>query len=96
MTCDGFAARRAAVDDVVATERLRRYWMTGEGAAKIRWGEDGDWSRCVRHLSKYLGVRAKGYCTLLHGRVLGQWPGRHDKPPSPLVKARATTKQFMR
>lgn len=43
-------------------ENLRRYWTVGPGGAKIRWGQGGDWYRCVRHLSKYLGPRAKGYC----------------------------------
>jgi hypothetical protein len=56
-------------------ERLRRYWTVGEGGAKIRWGTGGDWRRCVRHLSKYLGVRAKGYCSLRHREVTGMWTG---------------------
>lgn len=43
-------------------EKLRRYWSTGEGAAKIRWNTPGDWKRCVRHLAKFMGDRAKGYC----------------------------------
>ena len=56
-------------------EKLRRYWTVGEGAAKIRWGSKGDWTRCVEHLSKYLGPRAKGYCALRHREVLGYYPG---------------------
>ena len=56
-------------------EKLRRYWTKGKGAAKIRWGTGGDWTRCVRHLSKYLGPRAKGYCALRHHEVTGQWTG---------------------
>ncbi len=48
--------------DVAAARRLRRYWLHGAGAAKIRWGTPGDWVRCHRHLSKYLGPRSKGYC----------------------------------
>lgn len=43
-------------------EKLRRYWSTGKGAAKIRWNTPGDWRRCYRHLRKYMGLRAKGYC----------------------------------
>lgn len=43
-------------------ERLRRYWSSGRGAAKIRWLTPGDWKRCYRHLVKYMGPRAKGYC----------------------------------
>jgi hypothetical protein len=60
-------------------ETLRRYWTTGEGAAKIRWGTPGDWSRCVRHLSKYLGPRAKGYCQLRHKDALGIYTATHAK-----------------
>lgn len=48
--------------DIAATERLKRYWTVGPGGAKIRWGQGGDFNRCVRHLTKYLGPRAKGYC----------------------------------
>lgn len=60
-------------------ETLRRYWTTGEGAAKIRWGTKGDWARCVRHLSKYLGPRAKGYCQLRHKDALGIYTATHAK-----------------
>lgn len=60
-------------------EKLRRYWTFGPGAAKIRWGMPGDWSRCVRHLAKYLGVRAKGYCQLRHHDALGIYTGTHAK-----------------
>ena len=60
-------------------ERLRRYWVHGEGAAKIRWGTAGDWKRCVRHLSKFLGVRAKGYCQLRHKDALGFYTATHAK-----------------
>ena len=60
-------------------ERLRRYWVHGKGALKIRWGQPGDWSRCVRHLSKYLGPRAKGYCQLRHKEALGFYTATHAK-----------------
>lgn len=56
-------------------EKLRRYWTVGKGGAKIRWGTDGDWTRCVKQLSKYLGPRAKGYCSLRHKEMNGYWPG---------------------
>jgi hypothetical protein len=56
-------------------ETLRRYWSTGKGAAKIRWGTPGDWTRCNRALSKYMGARAKGYCQLLHKRNTGAFTG---------------------
>lgn len=56
-------------------EKLRRYWTVGEGGAKIRWDTGGDWTRCVRLLSKHLGNRAKGYCALRHKEMTGVWPG---------------------
>jgi hypothetical protein len=58
-------------------EKLRRYWVHGEGAAKIRWGTQGDWARCVRHLEKYLGERAKGYCQLRHKEAMGIYTATH-------------------
>ncbi len=67
-------------------ERLRRYWTKGEGAAKIRWGTDGDWTRCVAELSEHLGPRAKGYCTLRHHDALGYYPGELDRPGNPKSK----------
>lgn len=60
-------------------EKLRRYWVYGRGAAKIRWGTPGDWSRCVRHLAKYMGPRAKGYCNLRHHDAIHMWPATHAK-----------------
>lgn len=56
-------------------EQLRRYWTIGKGGLKIRWGTGGDWTRCVRQLSKYLGPRAKGYCALRHKEMTGLWTG---------------------
>lgn len=60
-------------------EKLRQYWTHGEGAMKIRWGQKGDWNRCVRHLAKYLGPRAKGYCQLRHKDALGMYTATHAK-----------------
>lgn len=56
-------------------EKLRRYWLYGRGALKIRWNTPGDWTRCYRHLRKYMGPRAKGYCSLRHKEATGVWPG---------------------
>ncbi len=56
-------------------ERLRQYWSTGKGGAKIRWNTPGDWTRCRRYLSKYLGPRAAGYCQLMHKRNTGMFTG---------------------
>jgi hypothetical protein len=60
-------------------EKLRRYWVHGEGAAKIRWGTPGDWKRCVRYLYKHLGPRAKGYCQLRHQEATGMATATHAK-----------------
>lgn len=56
-------------------ETLRRYWSSGKGGAKIRWGTPGDWTRCERQLRKYLGPRAKGYCQNMHKRNTGVYTG---------------------
>jgi hypothetical protein len=61
-------------------EELRQYWTRGKGAAKIRWGTPGDWARCVRHLEKYMGPRAKGYCQLRHKETTGVYTGSHLNP----------------
>lgn len=56
-------------------EELRKYWTRGKGGLKIRWNTPGDMTRCMRHLRKYLGVRAPGYCALRHREMTGMWPG---------------------
>lgn len=61
-------------------ESLRRYWTKGKGALKIRWGTPGDWTRCVRQLSKYMGPRAKGYCQLRHKEATGVYTGSRANP----------------
>jgi hypothetical protein len=61
-------------------EQLRHYWTHGAGGAKIRWNTPGDWKRCVRHLEKYLGPRAKGYCQLRHKEMDGVYTGSHLNP----------------
>jgi len=61
-------------------ESLRRYWTKGKGALKIRWGTPGDWTRCVRNLSKYMGPRAKGYCQLRHKEATGVYTGSKLNP----------------
>ena len=62
-------------------ENLRRYWTIGKGGvAKIRWNSPGDWTRCYRNLKKYMGPRAKGYCSLRHKEMTGMWPGDKRNP----------------
>ncbi len=61
-------------------EGLRRYWTVGKGGLKIRWNSPGDWTRCYRNLKKYMGPRAKGYCSLRHKEMTGMWPGDKRNP----------------
>lgn len=57
--------------------RLKRWYTHGEGAIKIRWGQDGDFLRCVRIASEHMDPeRAKGFCANRHKEALGVWPGR--------------------
>jgi len=61
----------------VDTERLRRYWTRGKGAAKIRWGTPGDFNRCRSQLAKYVKAQyLNGYCANRHYDATGYWPGR--------------------
>lgn len=60
------------------TQRLRTYWTRGKGAAKIRWGQPGDFNRCRKQLAKYVPNPhyLAGTCANLHKVALGVWPGR--------------------
>jgi HK97 family phage prohead protease len=62
--------------DPKATERLHQYWVHGEGAAKIEWGQPGDFDRCVVELGKYIRD-PQGYCNLAHHAALGIYPATH-------------------
>ena len=73
-------------------EKLRKYWTVGRGAAKIRWGMGGDWRRCVKNLSKYMGPRSKGYCSLRHKEMTGVWTG--DKRNRQMYKRRGSGKSL--
>lgn len=72
------AGRELSPKDAKNTERLKRYWTTGPGAAKIRWGTPGSWRRCYRHLVKYVGPKiAPGLCTNLGKRLGGHGVATH-------------------
>jgi len=61
-------------------ERLHEYWVHGEGAAKIRWGEPDDFARCTRQLiehAQFTPEQAHGYCNLAHKAALGFYPATH-------------------
>lgn len=55
--------------------KLRKYWVRGEGAAKIGWGKPGDFDTCVTHLGKYVSD-PKGLCAEYHKAATGEWPGK--------------------
>ena len=79
--CDhGMTAAGGADRNRGNAETLRRYWTIGKGGLKIRWNTPGDWTRCYRHLKKYMGPRAKGYCSLRHHEMTGMWPGDKRNP----------------
>lgn len=70
------AGREATPKDAQDTERLKAYWTTGAGAAKINWGVPGDFDRCVTELSQHVGPDiVKGLCSNLHQRATGARPG---------------------
>src|SRR5689334_18457885 len=60
---------------------LHRYWTVGEGAAKIRWGEPGDFDRCVRQMHEHVPDLAdpEGMCAKLHIDALGYNTSTHKK-----------------
>ncbi len=72
------AGREVTPQDAEATERLRVYWTKGAGAAKIQWGQPGDFDRCVVELGKYV-KDPKGLCANYHHEALGIWPATHAK-----------------
>lgn len=64
----------------IPTARIRRYWVRGPGAAKIRWGlgaPGGDFNRCRRQLAKYVQNPKwlSGLCANMHKEATGFWPG---------------------
>jgi hypothetical protein len=64
--------------------KLLAYWVSGEGAALVRWGVPGDFDRCVSELQKAIvkGGHAplsdrmvKGACATMHKIATGATPG---------------------
>ena len=62
----------------IPTSRIRRYWVSGKGAAKIRWGAPGDFNRCRMQLAKYVQNPdwLAGLCANMHKEAIGVWPGQ--------------------
>lgn len=59
-------------------EALRRWYVHGEGAARIRWGEPGDFDRCVRIAGRFIRD-PEGYCNERHHEALGIYPATHAR-----------------
>lgn len=67
--------------------QFKKYWgPSGIGGAKIRWGTDGDFDRCVRMVNTKVTEKQgkplppneiRGLCSNLHREYLGQNPGKH-------------------
>ncbi len=64
----------------IPTARIRRYWVRGEGAAKIKWSVPGDFRRCLAQLRKYIANPEwlAGTCANLHKEAIGVWPGQEN------------------
>jgi hypothetical protein len=78
------AGQNASPKDHQDTDRLKKYWVAGEGAAKIRWGEGGDWYRCVAEMTKATkgkmsAEEIKGYCENRHKEATGMTTAEHTK-----------------
>jgi len=57
---------------------LIRWYEHGEGAARIGWGTDGDFDRCVAIAAEHMRPdQAKGFCNLRHKGALGFYPATH-------------------
>lgn len=64
----------------VFPHQLADWWERGAGAARIRWGQGGDFMRCVRLAVDEAHMdpgRAKGFCAERHHAVLGIYPATH-------------------
>lgn len=59
-------------------DQLKRFWtQPGQpGYIKIRWGTDGDWTRCHRALIEHVGdSRARRICAEWHIQMNGYATG---------------------
>lgn len=79
----------------VPTARIRRYWVSGEGAAKIKWGVPGDFNRCRVQLAKYVQNPEwlAGLCANMHYEALGIWPATHGKESHAVQASGATVER---
>lgn len=81
---DDFARGRGWITNPEETRRIHAYWTRGKGRAKIRWGTNGDFTRCTRQLRKYISpAYLNRTCAQWHHDALGYWPGEKGKPGNP-------------
>lgn len=59
-------------------EALISYWRDGEGADRIGWGTEGDFTRCMRLVGKYLPDDAGGFCQNRHIEIYGEANATRD------------------
>lgn len=60
-------------------EALIAYWRDGEGAERIAWGTDCDFTRCMLLVGKYLPDDAGGFCQNRHLEIFGESNAARDK-----------------
>ncbi len=78
------AGQNVTAGDHRGTQKLEDYWLRGKGAADIRWGQGGDWYRCVEQVTKAVKGKmspadVKGYCENLHRKATGMTTAEHTK-----------------
>ena len=91
----------AADDEVLVAlptrmpQQLVEYWTRGEGAAKIRWGTGGDFTRCARQLREYIKNpnKLKGTYANLHKLTTGRWPAERGAAPTTLAELEELTSE---
>lgn len=60
-------------------EALISYWRDGEGAARINWGTECDFTRCMLLVGKYIPEQAGGFCQNRHMEIFGESNAARDK-----------------
>ncbi len=72
------AQDKSGVPTTADMTALRAYWLTGPGAARIKWGMPGDLSRCHREVSQetrddpsFTSNDIWGFCQNLHKSKYG-------------------------
>lgn len=78
------AGRETTPGDAKIVIEGKKYWVEGGGAAKIGWGQSGDFERCITEVQAAVtkgggkpmpDSMIKGYCAELHKAATGARPG---------------------